>query len=104
VDKKYLRAGEFGAAARLSPKALRLYAEQGLLVPISVDPATGYRCYDPDKLPRARDCRWPGSDSWPTSPRRLGHWSCVDGCGPSARCSTNARPWWRRWNGRSIPS
>jgi DNA-binding transcriptional MerR regulator len=54
VEKKYLRAGEFGAAARLSPKALRLYAEQGLLVPISVDPATGYRCYDPDQLPRAR--------------------------------------------------
>jgi hypothetical protein len=38
VEKKYLRAGEFGAAARLSPKALRLYAESGLLVPASVDP------------------------------------------------------------------
>ena len=54
MDKKFLRAGEFGAAARLSPKALRLYAEQGLLVPASVDPATGYRCYAPDQLPRAR--------------------------------------------------
>jgi DNA-binding transcriptional MerR regulator len=54
VEKKYLRAGEFGAAARLSPKALRLYAESGLLVPASVDPATGYRCYSPDQLPRAR--------------------------------------------------
>lgn len=54
MDKKYLRAGEFGAAARLSPKALRLYAEQGLLIPASVDPATGYRCYSPDQLPRAR--------------------------------------------------
>jgi DNA-binding transcriptional MerR regulator len=54
MEQKYLRAGEFGAAARLSPKALRLYAEQGLLVPISVDPATGYRCYAPDQLPRAR--------------------------------------------------
>lgn len=54
MEKKYLRAGEFGAAARLSPKALRLYAEQGLLVPISVDPATGYRYYAPDQLSRAR--------------------------------------------------
>ena len=51
---KYLRAGEFGAAARLSSKALRLYAEEGLLVPASVDPATGYRLYSPDQLPRAR--------------------------------------------------
>nr|WP_230686769.1 MerR family transcriptional regulator [Catellatospora vulcania] len=47
-------AGEFGAAARLSPKALRLYAEQGLLPPAWVDPATGYRYYSPDQLPRAR--------------------------------------------------
>jgi DNA-binding transcriptional MerR regulator len=54
VDKRYLRAGEFGAAARLSPKALRLYAESGLLVPASVDVATGYRSYTADQLPRAR--------------------------------------------------
>jgi DNA-binding transcriptional MerR regulator len=54
VQPKYLRAGEFGAAGRLSPKALRLYAEQGLLRPASVDPATGYRYYSPDQLPRAR--------------------------------------------------
>lgn len=54
MEKKHLRAGEFGAAARLSPKALRLYAEQGLLVPVSVDPSTGYRCYAADQLPRAR--------------------------------------------------
>jgi DNA-binding transcriptional MerR regulator len=38
---KLLLAGEFGAAARLSPKALRLYAEQGLLPPAEIDPATG---------------------------------------------------------------
>jgi DNA-binding transcriptional MerR regulator len=54
VEKKYLLAGEFAAAARLSPKALRLYAEQGFLTPASVDPATGYRYYSPDQLPRAR--------------------------------------------------
>lgn len=54
MDDKHLRAGEFGAAGRLSPKALRLYAEQGLLVPAWVDPATGYRHYTPDQLPRAR--------------------------------------------------
>jgi DNA-binding transcriptional MerR regulator len=54
VDGRYLLAGEFGAASRLSPKALRLYAEQGLLVPARVDPVTGYRYYTPAQLPRAR--------------------------------------------------
>jgi DNA-binding transcriptional MerR regulator len=54
MERKYLRAGEFAAAGRLSAKALRLYAEQGLLVPAVVDPATGYRHYSPDQLPRAR--------------------------------------------------
>jgi DNA-binding transcriptional MerR regulator len=54
VENKYLRAGEFGAVSRLSPKALRLYAESGLLVPARVDPATGYRFYTADQLPRAR--------------------------------------------------
>jgi DNA-binding transcriptional MerR regulator len=49
-----LLAGEFGAAARLSPKALRLYAEQGLLPPAEIDPGTGYRYYDPAQLPKAR--------------------------------------------------
>jgi DNA-binding transcriptional MerR regulator len=54
MPTKLLLAGEFGTAARLSPKALRLYAEQGLLLPAEVDPASGYRYYDPGQLPRAR--------------------------------------------------
>jgi hypothetical protein len=32
-DERLMLAGEFGAASRVSPKALRLYAEQRLLVP-----------------------------------------------------------------------
>ncbi|WP_018347964.1 MerR family transcriptional regulator [Longispora albida] len=51
---EFMLAGEFGAAARLSPKALRLYAEQGLLSPALTDPATGYRRYERGQLPRAR--------------------------------------------------
>ena len=54
MPSKLLLPGEFGAAARLSSKALRLYAEQGLLPPAEVDPATGYRYYDPAQLPKAR--------------------------------------------------
>lgn len=50
----HLLAGRFGAATRLSPKALRLYAEQGLLVPAHTDPQTGYRYYAAEQAPRAR--------------------------------------------------
>ena len=46
--------GEFAQASRLSPKALRLYDELGLLVPEHVDPASGYRWYGLDQLERAR--------------------------------------------------
>jgi len=52
--ERHLRAGEFGAVTGLSAKALRLYAEQGLLVPADIDPATGYRRYTPEQIPRAR--------------------------------------------------
>lgn len=54
MTRSHLFAGRFGAATRLSPKALRLYAEQGLLVPAHVDPQTGYRYYAPEQAPRAR--------------------------------------------------
>lgn len=54
MTDSYLLAGRFGAATRLSPKALRLYAEQGLLVPVHVDPQTGYRYYASSQAPRAR--------------------------------------------------
>lgn len=40
-----LTAGEFEAMTGLTPKALRLYAERGILLPASVDPSTGYRTY-----------------------------------------------------------
>jgi DNA-binding transcriptional MerR regulator len=54
TDADPMLAGEFGASTRLSPKALRLYAEQGLLTPAYVDPDTGYRRYHSDQIPRAR--------------------------------------------------
>ncbi|MEU1588018.1 MerR family transcriptional regulator [Micromonospora sp. NPDC005710] len=46
--------GAFARAARLTPKALRLYDRGGLLVPAAVDPESGYRLYDPAQLPVAR--------------------------------------------------
>jgi DNA-binding transcriptional MerR regulator len=45
-----LSIGEFAAATQLSHKALRLYAERGLLVPAWVDPDSGYRYYRPEQL------------------------------------------------------
>jgi DNA-binding transcriptional MerR regulator len=46
--------GEFAQASRLSPKALRLYDELGLLVPAHVDEYTGYRWYAAEQLERAK--------------------------------------------------
>jgi DNA-binding transcriptional MerR regulator len=46
--------GEFARMSRLSPKALRLYDELGLLLPDHVDPDTGYRWYAAAQLNQAR--------------------------------------------------
>ena len=46
--------GEFARRSRLSPKALRLYDELGLLVPAEVDAETGYRWYADTQLEQAR--------------------------------------------------
>ena len=53
-----LSIGAFASASRLSPKALRLYDELGLLTPARVDPATGYRSYSVTQLDRARLVAW----------------------------------------------
>lgn len=45
-----LTAGEFRALTGLSPKALRLYAQRGLLTPADVDPASGYRTFTHEQL------------------------------------------------------
>lgn len=49
-----LTIGAFARAARLTPKALRLYDELGVLPPAAVDPESGYRLYDPAQLERAQ--------------------------------------------------
>jgi DNA-binding transcriptional MerR regulator len=46
--------GEFARLSRLSPKALRLYDQLGLLPPERVDPGSGYRWYAPGQLRQAR--------------------------------------------------
>ncbi len=53
-----LTIGAFAKASRLSPKALRLYDELGLLTPARVDPDTGYRRYAPGQLEQARLVAW----------------------------------------------
>src|SRR5689334_1112373 len=45
-----IRIGDFARIAGTSIAALRLYDEQGLLTPIHVDPATGYRSYEASQL------------------------------------------------------
>ncbi|MCB5910203.1 MerR family transcriptional regulator [Streptomyces pinistramenti] len=53
-SRALLTIGAFARASRLSPKALRLYDELGLLRPDRVDPLNGYRRYAPDQLEAAR--------------------------------------------------
>ena len=46
--------GEFSQVTGLSVKTLRFYHEKGILIPSSVDEATGYRFYDAGKIEKAR--------------------------------------------------
>jgi protein phosphatase len=55
---KLLTIGEFARLSRLSPKALRLYDELGLLRPCRVDEWSGYRYYAPSQLEQARLVGW----------------------------------------------
>lgn len=50
----HLTIGDFARRSQLSPKALRLYDRQGLLVPAEVDARSGYRFYTEDQLVTAR--------------------------------------------------
>jgi DNA-binding transcriptional MerR regulator len=49
-----LAIGVFARRTWLSPRALRLYEQQGLLAPAAVDERTGYRWYHPEQLETAR--------------------------------------------------
>jgi DNA-binding transcriptional MerR regulator len=57
-DDELLTSGEFSRRSRLSPKALRLYEQQGLLVPDEVDVANHYRRYRAGGLADARLIVW----------------------------------------------
>jgi DNA-binding transcriptional MerR regulator len=52
--ERLISIGQFAELSGLSPKAIRLYGDLGLLTPTAVDGWTGYRRYHPDQLPRAR--------------------------------------------------
>jgi DNA-binding transcriptional MerR regulator len=54
VSVEEISIGEFARQSRLTPKALRLYDELGVLVPSRVDQASGYRYYDTAQLEEAR--------------------------------------------------
>lgn len=49
-----LSIGDFARATGLTPKALRLYDDLGLVRPVRVDPFNGYRWYGPDQIEPAR--------------------------------------------------
>ncbi|HET9911666.1 MAG TPA: MerR family transcriptional regulator [Anaerolineales bacterium] len=55
--KDLLSIGTFANMTRLSIKALRLYAQLGILRPLHIDPQSGYRYYGADQLTSARMIR-----------------------------------------------
>jgi DNA-binding transcriptional MerR regulator len=57
-DEQLLSSGEFARRSRLSAKALRLYEQQGLLVPDEVDVSSHYRRYRAARLDDARLIVW----------------------------------------------
>ncbi|MGN0301704.1 MAG: MerR family transcriptional regulator [Anaerotardibacter sp.] len=48
-----MKIGEFSKLSQITIKALRYYEKEGLLVPDSVDPMTGYRSYSTNQLIQA---------------------------------------------------
>ncbi|MEY9891352.1 DNA-binding transcriptional MerR regulator [Catenulispora sp. MAP12-49] len=57
-DDDLLTSGDFSRRSRLSAKALRLYEQQGLLVPDEVDATNHYRRYRAGRLADARLIVW----------------------------------------------
>ena len=49
-----LAIGEFSRLTHLSVRTLRRYHDAGLLEPVTVDPASGYRYYSADQIPTAQ--------------------------------------------------
>ncbi len=49
-----LAIGEFSRLTHLSVRTLRRYHDAGLLEPMTVDPASGYRYYSADQIPTAQ--------------------------------------------------
>ncbi|AZM54030.1 hypothetical protein DMA15_16860 [Streptomyces sp. WAC 01529] len=85
-----LTIGAFAKASRLSPKALRLYDELGLLTPARVDPVTGYRLYVPEQLARARLVAWLRRLGMPLA--RIRHVGTLDAAG----AAQEIRAFWAR--------
>src|SRR5687768_13743860 len=54
MTTELLTIGDFARQSGLTPKALRLYDDLGLVRPAEVDPSSGYRRYAPEQLGRAR--------------------------------------------------
>ncbi|MGF9761939.1 MerR family transcriptional regulator [Microvirga sp. 0TCS3.31] len=54
MTTELLTIGDFARASGLTPKALRLYDDLGLLRPAEVDPSSGYRRYAAEQLGQAR--------------------------------------------------
>lgn len=93
MGRMRMSIGDAARASGLSPKALRLYDESGLLRPAEVDPVTGYRWYAADQLDRARLVARLRLAGMPLARIRV----VADLAGDSGRAAAaELRSWWRQ--------
>jgi len=52
MDDSLLKIGEIAAFFNVSVKAVRLYDKLGIIRPVKIDAATGYRYYSVDQVPQ----------------------------------------------------
>lgn len=90
--------GEFSQRSGLSPKVLRTYAEVGVLVPATIDEASGYRYYAPisSTTPRSSACFVELASRLPRSAASLPRRQRTPSPGGSGRWSPRSSPVARR--------
>ena len=100
-----LTIGALAQRCRLSRSALRFYDQCGLLQPVTIDPATGYRYYQETQVGVASWCasyerpRYPlktGAPSWPRAQTSAG--GCWSPTGRAfGRASFPLKPYLTNW-------
>ena len=50
MEEKLMKIGEIAAYFSISVKAIRIYEKKGIIIPVKIDPDTGYRYYTVEQV------------------------------------------------------